>query len=95
VVEEFLADLEALIAQVRRQQPSPLSRRIGRSLVRTGLKVLPERWVRAMARWVSRTTRSNEPPRRTAAMYGMMGSLPSQGQVETLALDFLDQALGG
>jgi len=25
----------------------------------------------------------------------MMGSLPSQGQVETLALDFLDQALGG
>jgi hypothetical protein len=28
-------------------------------------------------------------------MYGMMGSLPSQGQVETLALDFLDQALGG
>ena len=95
VVEEFLADLEALIAQVRRQQPSPLSRRIGRSLVRTGLKVLPERWVRAMARWVSRTARSNEPPRRTAAMYGMMGSLPSQGQVETLALDFLDQALGG
>jgi hypothetical protein len=63
--------------------------------MRAGLRVLPERWVRAMARWVSQAARANEPPRRTAAMYGMMGNLPSQGQVETLALDFLDQALSG
>ena len=95
VVETFISDLEAAVEEVRRRQPSLFARRVGRHLMRAGLRVLPERWVRAMARWVSQAARANEPPRRTAAMYGMMGNLPSQGQVETLALDFLDQALGG
>ncbi len=95
VVEEFISDLEAAVEKVRLRRRSSFTQRVGRGLVRTGLRLLPERWVRAMARWVSRTAQTSEPPRRTAAMYGMMGSLPSQGQIETLALDFLDQALGG
>ena len=95
VVEAFIADLEAAVERARLERRRAVAPRIGRGLVRTGLRLLPARWVRAMARWVSRAAQTNEPPRRTAAMYGMMGSLPSQGQVETLALDFLDQALGG
>jgi hypothetical protein len=30
-------------------------------------------------------------PQRSAAMYGMMGSLPNRGDLKTLVLDLLDQ----
>jgi len=95
VVESFIQDLEAAVAAERRQKGPTFTRRAGRAITKVGLRVLPERWVRAMARWVSKNAQADKPPRRTAAMYGMMGSLPSQGQVETLALDFLDRAIGG
>lgn len=94
VVEAFIQDLQMSI-QVERNRAARGSwkRRTGRALLRTGLAIFPERWVRGMARLVSRTARSDHPPRRTAALYGMMAALPRQGSVEKLVEDFLDKAL--
>ncbi|MCX7606996.1 MAG: aminotransferase class V-fold PLP-dependent enzyme [Bacteroidia bacterium] len=95
VVEEFIRDLREAVAEERlRLGRGAWRRRMGRTAVRAGLAVLPERWVRSMARWISRTAQTDRPPRRTAALYGMMASLPQQGSVEKLVEDFLDQALG-
>ncbi len=93
VADAFIADLRAAVEAERQRRARGWLDRAGRKAMRTGLRVLPAGWVRTMARLVSRTANLDQPPRRTAALYGMMGSLPSQGQIETLALDFLDRAL--
>lgn len=94
VVETFIQDLAAAVEEEKsRMQRSGWRRRAGRALLRTGLAVLPERWIRGVARLISRTAQSNQPPRRTAALYGMMAALPKQGSVEKLVEDFLDKAL--
>lgn len=94
VVDAFIADLQAIArAESTRTVRGSWRRRTGRALLRTGLAVLPERWVRGMARLVSRTAQSDHPPRRTAALYGMMAALPRQGSLEKLVEDFLDKAL--
>ena len=94
VVDAFIQDLREAVAEERLQaRRGSWRRRLGRQAVRTGLAILPERWVRSMARWISRTARTDHPPKRTAALYGMMASLPQQDSVEKLVEDFLDQAL--
>lgn len=94
VVEDFIQDLQAVVAEERQKVPQRRWRqRIGRRLLRGGLAILPERWIRSMARLLSRTAQTDAPPRRTAALYGMMAALPNQGSVETLVEDFLDKAL--
>lgn len=94
VVEEFIKDLQEGAAQLHQQsRKAPWQRRLGRAALRTGLAVLPERWVRTVARWIGKTAQTDRPPRRTAALYGMMASLPNQGSVEKLVEDFLDQTL--
>ncbi|MEN3040311.1 MAG: aspartate aminotransferase family protein [Bacteroidia bacterium] len=94
VVETFIQDLtEVVEEEKKRMRKSGWQRRAGRALLRTGLAVLPERWVRGMARLISRTAQSDRPPRRTAALYGMMAAIPKQGSIEKLVEDFLDKAL--
>ncbi len=94
VVEEFIADLRMVAAEESsRAARRGWRRRVGRTLLRAGLAILPERWVRSMARLVSRTAQADRPPRRTAALYGMMAALPKQDSVEKLVEDFLDKAL--
>lgn len=94
IVEDFLRDLREAVAEERlRVGRGAWRRRVGRVALRTGLSILPERWVRTMARWISSTAQADRPPRRTAALYGMMASLPQQGSVEKLVEDFLDRAL--
>lgn len=93
VVDAFIEDLKAAVAAERQRRTKSWLDRASHKAIRTGLRVLPPGWVRTMARLVSRTASLDQPPKRTAALYGMMGSLPSKGQVETLALDFLERAL--
>ncbi|MCX8112092.1 MAG: aspartate aminotransferase family protein [Bacteroidia bacterium] len=94
VVERFIEDLRGVVSEESQYaKSSGWGRRLNRSLLRMGLAVLPERWVRSMARLLSRTAQSERPPRRTAALYGMMAALPKQGSVEKLVEDFLDKAL--
>ncbi|MCS7153128.1 MAG: aspartate aminotransferase family protein [Bacteroidia bacterium] len=94
VVEEFIQDLTAVVEEERsRSSRRNWQRKLGRRLLKTGLAILPERWVRGMARLLDRTAQAERPPQRTAALYGMMAALPKQGSVEKLVEDFLDKAL--
>ncbi|MCS6790928.1 MAG: aspartate aminotransferase family protein [Bacteroidia bacterium] len=94
VVEAFLQDLrEAVQIEQGRASRRSWQRKLLRSSLQIGMAVLPQRWVRGLSRWISSSARSNRPPRRTAALYGMMAALPSHTSVEKLAEDFLDKAL--
>jgi hypothetical protein len=91
VVDEFLADLAAAAAAVRR----PSLRRAANSLaVRAAnalTRWLPERWVsRVMRRLSPWLGGGNGLPGRTAAMYGMMGTLPNRGDLRELVLDLVE-----
>ncbi|MCS7297160.1 MAG: aspartate aminotransferase family protein [Bacteroidia bacterium] len=94
VVKRFLEDLRAVVSEEKhRSTQRKWRRQAGKALLRTGLAILPERWVRNMARLITRTAQAQEPPRRTAALYGMMAALPTQGSLEKIVEDFLDKAL--
>jgi len=96
VVEAFLRDLEAVVAEEERfTSRAGWRRRLGRTVTHTALRILPSRWVRTLARWVNATARNPRPSRRTAALYGMMAALPGQDSVEKLVEDFLDKTLEG
>jgi glutamate/tyrosine decarboxylase-like PLP-dependent enzyme len=94
VVAPLLDDLRAAVAQVRR--PSP-RRTLERGLVRFTawlLRVLPERWSRALIRLAPKLFRGSDDealPQRAAPMYGLMGTLPQRKDVREAVLDLLDQ----
>ena len=63
--------------------------RLARFLVR----LLPEKWVSKLMGKASGFLSGEDSalPERSAAMYGMMGTLPNRGDLKTLVLDLLDQ----
>lgn len=84
----FLDDLAAAVAAVRRPSLARWRKNLLLSLVRLFTRLLPP----AM---VSRLTGRFAPgggamPMRTAAIYGLIGSLPNRGDVDNLVLDLLD-----
>ena len=92
VADQFLADLAQAAAQVRKPSRGKLLRSVQVGLVRTATRLLPERWVSALTTRTSGLLGSEggQLPQRTAAMYGMMASLPNRGDVDDLVLDLLD-----
>jgi sphinganine-1-phosphate aldolase len=93
VADQFLQDLEQAVATVKRFSLHRLSDCVKVSLVRAAVKLLPANLVsRVTARSSSVTgLRGTQLPTRSAAMYGMMASLPNRGDVNELVLDLLDQ----
>jgi hypothetical protein len=84
----FLDDLAAAVATVRRPSLARWRKNLLIGLVRVFTRLLPP----AM---VSRLTGRFAPgggamPERTAAIYGLIGSLPNRGDVDNLVLDLLD-----
>jgi sphinganine-1-phosphate aldolase len=92
VADRFLADLAQAAAQVRKPSRGKLARSAQVGLVRTATRLLPERWVSALTARASGLLggEGGQLPQRTAAMYGMMASLPNRGDVDELVLDLLD-----
>lgn len=94
VAEEFLADLAAAVAIVRR--PS-LRRWLNRLLVRLAdllVRLLPEGWVSAIMRRLSALLGgSGQLPGRMAPMYGMIGTLPNRGDLRELVTDLIDNMM--
>ncbi len=94
VVDAFLDDWHAAVAQVRR--PSP-RRTLERGLVRFTawlLRVLPARVSRALIRLAPKLFRGSGDealPHKAAPMYGLMGTLPQRKDVQEAVLDLLDQ----
>ena len=92
VVDQFLLDLEQAVAEVRRFRLARLSSAVQVGLVRVAARLLPARWMSALApRFSSSIGRGGlASPTRSAAMYGMMASLPEKGDLDELVLGVLE-----
>jgi glutamate/tyrosine decarboxylase-like PLP-dependent enzyme len=92
VADQFLEDLAQATAQARRLSITKLSNRLRVGLVRAAGRLLPPRLMSALVARSSSVTglKGADLPRRSAAMYGMMASLPNQGDLSELVLDVLD-----
>ncbi|MBK6432912.1 aspartate aminotransferase family protein [Candidatus Amarolinea dominans] len=92
VTDSFLADLAHAVQQV--SQPDA-RRRLAAGGLRVAQKIvhaLPPRLVTRLTSVASRTLgQGSGLSGRTAPMYGLIGSLPSQDNVDDLVLDLLDQ----
>ena len=91
VAEQFLVDL----AQAARLAGRPTARHLGNSLVQKIItfvtRILPEAWVSRLVDWLRPLIAAGEPSpdERSAAMYGMMGTLPP-GDLHTVVLDLVE-----
>ncbi len=92
VIDQFLVDLGHAVASARRPSFAKLSNAARVGLVRVAGRVLPARWMSALASRSSSMTglKGANVPSRSAAMYGMMASLPNQGDLDELVLGVLD-----
>lgn len=93
VVDEFLRDLEYAVSQANAFKWTRLSNSLKVGLVRAAGRLLPERWMTALASRASSITgySGGTVPQRSAAMYGMMGSLPNRGDLNNIVLGILDE----
>ncbi|NIV35324.1 MAG: aminotransferase class V-fold PLP-dependent enzyme [Anaerolineae bacterium] len=92
VADQFLRDLARAVAQARRLSAAKLSNAAKVGLVRTAAKLLPAKWMSALTSRSSSVTGLDgaDIPTRSAAMYGMMASLPNKGDLDELVLGVLD-----
>lgn len=86
VVEEFIADLKASVAEVREKRLQQMGNKLQSSLVKGLSSLLPEGTI-AKLQQNSKPDLDNE---NKAAMYGMMGALAGTGDLDKIVLDFLD-----
>lgn len=90
-VDLFLGDLTAAAASARK----PTLQKVGNALIlklaEAAVKILPEDVVSKLtARASSLLGGDSGLPQRSAAMYGMMGSLPNRGDLRELVLDLVE-----
>lgn len=92
VADQFLRDLERAVAQAKSFSFAKLSNTAKVGLVRAAAKALPAKWMSALASRSSSVTglKGADVPSRSAAMYGMMASLPNKGDLNDLVLGVLD-----
>lgn len=93
VVEAFLRDLSDAVAKARRPSLRKMTNRIMISVANLAARKLPKTWV---SRLTSKTSSfvgasGDGLPQRSAAMYGLMGTLPNRGDLNEVVLDLLDQ----
>jgi sphinganine-1-phosphate aldolase len=93
VADQFLQDLEQAVARTKRFSLSKLSSAAAVGMVEAAGKLLPANLMSALTARASSLAglKGNGIPRRSAAMYGMMASLPNRGDLEQLVLDVMDQ----
>ncbi len=86
--EQFIQDLEKAVQKARRLNWNNVSTKVSVGLVKGLSKVLPEK---VFSKLVTSSGPGAKQPKRTSAMYGMIGSLPNRGDVQEMVLDFMDQ----
>jgi sphinganine-1-phosphate aldolase len=94
VAGQFLKDLEGAVARVSRFSFAKATNSAKVGLVRAAAKLLPAGLMSTLtARSSSSMTglKGAQVPSRSAAMYGMMASVPNRGDLKELVLDVLDQ----
>jgi sphinganine-1-phosphate aldolase len=91
-VDAFLADLESAVHAARRPSSRRLVDRATVAAARAAASVLPASLLsRLMGRVSSQLAGGAGLPGRSAAMYGMMGTLPNRGDLHELVLDLVEQ----
>ena len=78
------------VAKVRKFNVHKLSSQFTVGLVKTASKILSEEQMTKFTNFLAKMGGGDGPPKRTAAMYGMMGALPNKGDLDDLILDMLD-----
>jgi hypothetical protein len=93
VADQFLSDLEQAVAHVKRFSLQKLTTSLQVSLVKAAARLLPPKLMSDLTGRVSSLTglQGAQVPKRSAALYGMMTSLPNRGDVTELVTDVLDQ----
>jgi glutamate/tyrosine decarboxylase-like PLP-dependent enzyme len=93
VADQFLADLAQAVEEAGRFSWQRVSDAAKVGLVQAAGRVLPARLMSALTARSSSMTgiKGSQVPKRSAAMYGMMASLPSRGDLDEMVLGVLDQ----
>lgn len=92
VADRFLTDLEESVARVKKPSWRKVANSLQMGLVRAAVTLLPRQVVSDLAGRASTLTGVSGAglPTRSAAMYGMMASLPNKGDLNEFVLDLLD-----
>ncbi|MGD2156188.1 MAG: aspartate aminotransferase family protein [Anaerolineales bacterium] len=93
LLDEFLTDLENATKKAKRLSVRKVGNAMLLRAARAGTDILPKNIV---SRLTSRAStflgvKGASLPQRSAAMYGMMGSLPNRGDIKELVLDIVEQ----
>ncbi len=93
VADRFLCDLKDSIAAVQKPSLRKLTNKLTIAAAQGLVKILPEKWASKLtAKSSAFLGASGEGlPQRSAAMYGLIGTLPNRGDLNELAIDLLDQ----
>lgn len=93
VADKFLSDLEEAVKKAKKLSLNKVTTSLLLKGAKGAAKVLPENLMSKLTALGSSMTgiKGDALPKRSAAMYGMMGSLPNRGDVKDLVQDFMDQ----
>ena len=93
VADQFLSDLKDAIGAVKKPSVRKVTNKVMASAANGLVKVLPDKWASKLtAKSSSFLGASGEGlPQRSAAMYGLIGTLPNRGDLNELVIDLLDQ----
>lgn len=91
--DDFLRDLSVAAAAARRPNLRKMGSNLMLKLAEAAVKILPDETVTRLTARASSLLGVGGAglPRRSAAMYGLMGSLPNRGDLHELVLDLIDQ----
>lgn len=91
--ERFVDDLQQAAVQSRLSRAEQWKRRSKEAVINGVLRTLPRPVTSQLTRAVSSLMGlgGGQLPQRSAAMYGMMASLPNRGDLRTLVIDVLDE----
>lgn len=86
----ILQDLQEAVEAARKSSWRSLGKKLGIHTLKGLQKALPETTFKQLQNLAARYIKVDDSPR-SAAMYGMMGSIENKGDLEPLVLEFLDQ----
>jgi glutamate/tyrosine decarboxylase-like PLP-dependent enzyme len=91
--DDFLRDLARAVESVKKPSLNKIGNALVVSLAQAAAKLLPRRLVSRLTSKASSLLGGGDTglPGRSAALYGMMGTLPNRGDMHELVLDLLDQ----
>jgi glutamate/tyrosine decarboxylase-like PLP-dependent enzyme len=91
MVEAFLADLAAAVDRARRRTVRHVAGELALRAARTAARALPPRMMTALTGRASALVGGETAPDgRTAALYGLLGTLPNRGDLRELVLDLVE-----